>query len=154
MTIPQDRRCSMCEFHTSTVMTTIPKKRTRLRKGNFVKNTPTTKRDPMFASKQIGNYARMPYKLRTRNTYNATPALQRILRGDVSRARTFNTDPHRDQATSEPKMQIGDGSGKSHSDGDGYREECDVYKRTMRDNKGCRTNTAPPGRNRTTSSDN
>ena len=82
----------------------------------------------------------MPYKLRTRNTYNAPPALQRILRGDISRARVINKDPHGYQATSEPKMKIGNGSGKSHSDGAGYREECDFYKRTMREKKGCRTN--------------
>ena len=135
-------------------MTTIPKLRTRLRKGKIVKNTPETKRDPTFASKQISNYARMPYILRTGNTYHAPPALYRILRGDVSQARAINKDPHRDQATSELKMQVGNGSRNSHSDGDGCREECDYYKRTMRDKKGCGTNTAPPGPKRTTLSDN
>ena len=63
-------------------MTTIPKKRTRLDKGNFVKNTPKTTRDPTFASKQMSNYARMPYILRNRNTYKSPQAFQRILRGD------------------------------------------------------------------------
>ena len=51
-------------------------------------------------------------------------------------------------------MQVGDGSRNSHSDGDRYREECDDYKQTMREKKGCRTNTAPLGPKRTTSSDN
>ena len=103
-------------------MTTIPKTRTTLRKGNFVKNTPKTTRDPTYASKQINNYAQMPsmvHGIRTSNTYNAPPALNRILRGDISRARATKKDPHRDQTTSELDMQISDGSGNSHSDGDG-----------------------------------
>ena len=86
--------------------------------------------------------------------YNAPQALQQILRGDVSQARAINKDPHQEQATSETNIQIGDGSGNSHSDGDGYREECDDYKRTMREKKRCRTSTAPRGLKRTTSSDN
>ena len=48
-------------------------------------------------------------------------------------------------------MQIGDGSGKSYSDGNGYVEEGYGYDQTMRENKGCRTNTAPPGKNCMTS---
>ena len=62
--------------------------------------------------------------------------------------------PNQDQPTSEPDMKVGHGSGDSHSDGDGYREECDVYEQKMREKKGCRTNTAPRGPKHTTSSDN
>ena len=144
----------MCESRTLILMTTIPKPRTTLRKGNFVKTTPKTTRDPTLVSKQISNYAQMPsmvHGIRTSNTYNAPPALNRILRGDISRARATNKDPHQDQATSEPKMQIGDVSRNSHSDGAGYREEYDDYKQTMREKNGCPMNTAPPGPNRTTS---
>ena len=121
-------------------MTTIPKKlRSRLRKGNFVKNTPKTKRDPTFASRQMSNYARIPFKLRNRNTYKSLQALQRILKGDVSRARATPKDHHRDRATSSTNRGKLCGAATAES----AREECDIYKRTMREKKGCRTNTAP-----------
>ena len=103
----------MCKLSTSTVVTTIPKIRTTLRKGNFVKTAPMTTRDPTYANKQINNYAQMPsmvHETRTSNTYNTLPALNQILRGDVLRARATKKDPHQDQTASEPEMKVSHGS--------------------------------------------
>ena len=147
----------MCESGTSTVMTTIPKLRMTLRKSNFVKTAPKTTRDPTYASKQKNNYAQMLIMLhekRTSNMYTAPPAPNQILRGDVSRAQATKKDPHQDKTTSKPDMKVCHGSGDRYSNSDGYREEYNDYKQTMQEKKECRTNTAPPGPNRTTSSDN
>ena len=53
-------------------------------------------------------------------------------------------------------MQVGNGSATSYNDGNGYVEEGYRYgyDQTMREKKGCRTDTAPPGTNHTTSVDN
>ena len=119
-------------------MTTIPKLRMALRKGNFIKNTPNTTRDPTYTQKQSKDYTQMPSMVDekcTSNTYTAPPALNRILRGDVSRARATKKDPHQDQPTSEPDMQVGHRSGNSYSDGDGYQEEGYDHKQRMREKK-------------------
>ena len=91
-----------------------------LHKGNFLKNTPKTTRDPTYASKQINNYAQtlsMVHEKRTSNTYNASPAVNRILRGGVSRAQaTKKKKKTREQTTLEPKKKVGHGSSDSQSD--------------------------------------
>ena len=125
----------MCVSRTSTVMTTIPKLRMTLRKGKFVKTTPKTTRDPTYASKQINNYARtssMVHEKHTSNTYTAPQTLNQIPRGDISRLRAKNINQEH------PILERIDKDGKQ----------------TPQENKGCRTNTAPPGTKRTTSSKN
>ena len=147
----------MCVSRISTVMTTIPKLRMALRKGNFVKTTPNTNRDPTYARKQRNIYAQMPSMVDekcTSNTYTDPTALNQILGGHVSQAQATNKYPHQDQSTSKPDMQVGHRSGNSYSDGDTYREEGYDYKQTMREKNRCRTNTAPPGPKCMTSSKN
>ena len=52
-------------------------------------------------------------------------------------------------------MQVGDGSATSYNDANGYVEEgySYGYDQTMREKKGCRIDTAPPGTHHTTSVD-
>ena len=140
----------MCIRAQLTVMTTtIPQLRMALRKGNCVKNTPNTTRDPTYAQKQSNNYARMPsmVELRISNTSTATTAAKRILRGDDLHPRATKKHPHQKHPTSANNELR-----KSRPRADTSRhEQIQVNARlgrgrikAMWEKKGCRTITAPP----------
>ena len=134
--------------------TTIPQLRMALRKGNCVKNTPNTNRDPLYAQKQSNNYAQMPstVELRISNTSTAPIAAKRILRGASRPTESDNNHPHQDQPTSMPQTMPRFGYSYGYTYGYGYGYGYD-YDQTMQEKKGCRTNTAPMGTNHTTSVD-
>ena len=145
----------MCEFHTSTVMTTDnPQLRMTLRKMvNCVNNNPHTTRDPTFAREQFNNQARMPY-IRNSNTLAAPSAAKRILTGNARPTESSsNNQPHLNRPTSMPIPRF-----KVSNRGYiyGYDYDYNYYNQTMGKQKGCLTRfkvTAPSGTIRTTSSD-
>ena len=145
----------MCLAAQLTVMTTIPWLRMALRTGSCVNKTPNTTRDPTYARKQINNRARMPRIIRTSNTSTTPPARdKRILRGDVSQLRaTNNYHPHQEHPTGIP-LEHNHDQIRRHEQILVNAELLRVRIKTMREKKGCLTDTAPPGTNQTTSVDN
>ena len=95
----------MCEFHTSTVMTTdnLQPRMTLRKMVNCVNNNTHTTRDPTFAWEQFNNQAWMHYIGRTSNTLAAPSAAKQILAGNARPTESSsNKQPHRNRPTSMP----------------------------------------------------
>ena len=139
-------------------MTTI----LQLRTGSCVKIYPMnperptgTTRDPTYAREQMNNRAQMPTIIRTSNTSTAPQANRnkRILRGDISQPQaTKNTYIK----TIQPRSIMSSGKA-DHEQIRARHEQRQVNARLRRkrikamwENKGCRTNTAPPSKKQTT----